>query len=89
MMSCIISMAEISLWDKVLKEKRKHVHKSHAVWADAVVSTQRATTECFGRVPARQNFPLSRKLMGLKAIETTFAKNTHLARGACIKNPEF
>lgn len=56
---CASSTVEISLWDKMLKEQRKHLQKYHAVCTNPVASIQRAITECFRRFPAMQN--LSRK----------------------------
>ena len=75
------SPAEISLWNTMLKEERKHLQNYHAVCTNPVASTQRAITECFGT--------LAKQIVVLKAIETTFAKNTHLTRDGCIEIPEF
>lgn len=65
MIVCIVigasSTAEISLWDNILKEERKHLQKYHAAHVNPVASTPRAITESFGRFPAMQNFPLSKK----------------------------
>lgn len=76
-------MAEISLWNKIAKEERKHLQVYHAV-----ASTQTAVTECFGRLAAMENVSLSSELC-LEAPETTFAKNTHFTRDGCRETPEF
>lgn len=39
------SLAEVSLWDKMLKEERKYLQKSPAVHPNPIASTWRATVD--------------------------------------------
>jgi len=51
------SVAEISLWDKMLKEERKNLHQCRAAPTNPVAPMQRAITECLGRFQLFQTSP--------------------------------
>lgn len=74
-----LSTAEANPWDKMLKEERKHLQRFCTTQTNPAASTQRVVTDGFGRFPAIRT-SLCHKFTFQKALESTFAKNTHLNR---------